>query len=170
MRCQATSTLDGFRATGTQTAAKPAMSWVRIKRVVDRVHEHTCGHAKYSDINTLLVRDGLWTEAVNQYLTDIIARCPHYIATSALAVSRKVSLATLAREFNHTVCIDHFYLTELRLFHIMDTISRFSAVYITNTASMHEAIVGLQASSINHFWAPAHIRCDLAFANKKFRD
>lgn len=50
-----TITLDGSRSTGTQSAGQPVISWVIMKRVVYRVHEHMCFHARYSDIGKLLV-------------------------------------------------------------------------------------------------------------------
>ena len=33
--------------------------WSELKRIVDRVHDHTCGHASFSDIRTLLSRNQL---------------------------------------------------------------------------------------------------------------
>lgn len=40
-----TATLAGFGATGTDKILQTSMSWSRMKRVIDSVHEHTCGHA-----------------------------------------------------------------------------------------------------------------------------
>lgn len=35
-------------------------NWNAIRRMVDRVHKHTRGHAEYSDMRTLLQRNKLW--------------------------------------------------------------------------------------------------------------
>ena len=43
-------------------------SWPQLKRIVDRVHEHTCGHSTFSDIRSLLSRNQLWSPAVEHYL------------------------------------------------------------------------------------------------------
>ena len=34
--------------------------WSELKRIVDRVHKHTCGHASYSDMKSLLRLNKLW--------------------------------------------------------------------------------------------------------------
>lgn len=136
LKSLSTPTLPGLSGTVTQTAGQPVISLVRINRVIYRDHDHTIGPAKYSDIITLLVRNGLWTNVVNHNLTEIISKCPHYLTTSAPAPTQNVSLPLLIRPFNETVCIDHFYIDEIQLFNVMDSGSRYLAVYISDTSSM----------------------------------
>lgn len=63
-------------ATGTSSRAHPVMNWIKIKGIIDHIHEHTCGHEKCTDIRTLLVCNGLWTESVNHYLMDVSLSSP----------------------------------------------------------------------------------------------
>lgn len=42
-----------------------------------KVHEHTCGHHSYGDIETLLERNNIWSIKVGKYSSQIIERCPH---------------------------------------------------------------------------------------------
>lgn len=112
------------------------MSWVRQKRVIDRDHEHNCVHSKNSDIRTLVVRNGLWTDDEKHCLTYIISKCPHCLTISDPAPARKVLLSPLTTEFNDTVRMDHLYLDEIMLLRVIRTISRYSAVYISENASI----------------------------------
>lgn len=107
-----TAILSGFRATGTNKAVKTSMSWYRIKWVIDRVHERTCGQAQFPYIKPLVVINGLWNEAENHYLASIISSCRHFLATSGPSRIQNVSLSSVTREFNDTACIDHFYLED----------------------------------------------------------
>lgn len=106
---------------------------------------------------------------MNHYLTEIISKCPHCVATSAPAPDRKVSLKTMTREFNDTVCVDHIYLQELRLCHVIHTVSRYSAVHVTPTPNMFDSIIGFQAYWRNQLWPSATIRIDLAFDNTELK-
>ena len=121
-----THTLAGYRAQLDSLAQLPVdqRSWPQLKRIVDRVHSHTCGHASYSDIRSLLERNGLWTPAVSHYLNETIEKCVNCVASSSPMPSRRVAISNLNRSFKETVCIDHFYLDDIRLFHTMDTVSR----------------------------------------------
>ena len=67
-------TLAGFRAQIETLKQVPVTnrSWPQLKRIVDRVHNHTCGHASFADVRSLLERNGFWTPAVSHYLTDLI--------------------------------------------------------------------------------------------------
>ena len=113
------------------SAPDPNRPWPQLKRIVDRAHEHTCGHATFSDIRSLLSRNQLWTPAVEHYLSTVIDKCYNCITASAPMPSRRVAISSLNRSFNENVCIDHFYLDDIRLFHCMDSVSRYSTCYIT---------------------------------------
>ena len=60
----------------------PRPEWKELKRVVDRIHRHVCGHASFSDIRTLLVRNKLWSPEVQAYLSKTVAECNDCIASS----------------------------------------------------------------------------------------
>lgn len=72
-----TASLLGFFATGTDEHTQPAMRCNRMKRFIDRVYEHTCAHAIFSDIRTVLLRNGMWNDAFNDYLPSIISKCQY---------------------------------------------------------------------------------------------
>ncbi len=166
--------LAGFSAEIEDMTSKITKSdkheWSTVKRIVDKVHNHVCGHSTYSDMRTLLERNGFWNNAVQHYLTNAVSNCKDCIASSTPPPSRRVSLATLSREFNQVVAVDHFYLDSIRLIHFMDTVSRFSACYICESASMKEAIFAFHACWLNQFWTPESLHGDQAFLAKEFQE
>lgn len=167
------STLAGFNAEieestlGSQNLNRP---WNEIKRIVDKVHKHVCGHSPFSDMRLLLQRNGIWNNAIQHYLSTTVSKCKDCIASSVPPPARKVSLATLSRRFNEVVAVDHFYLDSIRVLHFMDTVSRYSACYICKTANMEEAILGMQTCWLNQFWPPEQIHGDQAFNTRSFRN
>ena len=125
--------------------------WAKLKRVVDRVHKHVCGHAAFSDMRTLLVRNKLWNEHVQKYLTTIVTECSDCSKSSTPPPNRRVSLSSLDRNFNDVVCLDHFYLDEMVIFHAMDTASRFSAGHVVSSTSLEEAVYAFEISWLSQF-------------------
>lgn len=81
-------------------------------------------------------------------------------STSLPQPSRKVSLSTINRTFNQVACVDHMFLREHCVLHIMDTKTRFSADVICNDTSLSNAIYVLQTGWLTPFWTPASIRAD----------
>lgn len=59
----------GFSGTGTEKTLQISTSWNGKKRVIDCVHQHTCVHVNFSDISTLLLRNGLWNDGANNYFS-----------------------------------------------------------------------------------------------------
>lgn len=85
-------------------------------KVVDKVHQHTHGHALCVDMPNLLQRNQLWNDQCDCYLAIVIKSCIHCKAFSPPKPTRKVSSATLNRSFDEVVCTDHSFLDKLRLF------------------------------------------------------
>lgn len=102
-------------------------SWKTIKHIVDKVHRHVCGHSPYSDIKLLLIRNEFWNETVERYLSEIVEKCSGCRHMSLLVGTRKVSLSSMSRSFNELVCVDHFYLNDICVLHVMDSVTRYSA-------------------------------------------
>lgn len=127
-------------------------NWEDVKTFVDRVHLHVCDHADFSDIRLLLQRNDLWSSDVNRYLYEIIAKCPGCRATSLPQPSPKVSLRSLNRTFNQCVCVDHMFLANYRILHIMDTKTRFSAGMICNDMSLETSAYAVAACWLTKFW------------------
>lgn len=162
-----------FAATNVMTASKPTcveMSWSALRRVVDRVHSHVCGHASYSDTRTLLVRNNLWNENVQNYLSKLISECRSCVATSTPPPNRRVSLSSLIRAFNDAVCIDHFFLESVTVFLIMDVASRFSAGALVESTSMEPSIYAFELAWVAQFWPPSAVQADGSFQNDAFRE
>lgn len=162
------SMLAGFSASTKSDSSTTDMPWPELKKVLDRVHTHVCGHASYSDIKTLLERNNLWNDASRHYISSTMQNCVHCMKSASPKPTRKVSLHMLNKEFNDTVFIDHFYLEDMRIFHIMDGASRFSAISITPNTTMKEAIVAFHSSWLNVHWSPSYVQADQAFNNDEF--
>lgn len=72
----------GFTGNLTINDKNANRPWSDVKRIVDRVHDHTCGHATFSDIKTVLQRNVLWSPVVSQYLISIVEKCESCLACS----------------------------------------------------------------------------------------
>lgn len=66
------------RAICTHSAS---MTWKNNKRIVDRVHQHVCGHASFNDIKMLLMRNHIWNENCMKYLAQVLDTCENCIIT-----------------------------------------------------------------------------------------
>ena len=143
-------------------------SWQTIKKTVDKVHKHVCGHAPYSDIKLLLVRNSFWNEHVQRYLTDVIENCTACRKTALPKGTRKVSLSSMSRSFNQVVCVDHFYLNGLCLFHAMDSVTRYSGCSIVPDTSLEAAVVAYESCWLCQFWPPSTVLGDAAFKRDVF--
>lgn len=165
-----TCKLAGFSARARGINNIDQMEWPVLKRILDKVHVHVCGHASFSDIKTLLQRNNLWNHATEHYVTETVKQCPHCLKSVCPKPSRKVSLSLLDKTFNYRIYIDHFYLDDVRLLHIMDGSTRYSACQITRSTSMDDSIIAFQSAWLNHHWPPTSIQADQAFSSQTFKD
>ena len=140
-----------------------------ITRIVNRVHDHVCGHSSYGDIRTLLQRNQLWNEDVQKYLSSIVERCPNCIASSSPPSNRKVSISGINRQFNDVVCVDHFWLDGQCMFHIMDSFSRFSVAQPVESTALVDTTIIFESMWISQFWPPGSVQGDLAFQHDQFQ-
>ena len=158
-----------FCATANLQEIHADRPWSEIKKIVDKVHKHVCGHASYTDIKTLLERNKLWNPAVHKYLSTTVERCPSCNVTAEPKQERQVSLSTLNRSLNDVVCIDHLFLGNCSVIHIMDTATRYSVGQVVPDTSMTAAVLAFEAGWISQFWAPSNVVFDRAFENEEFR-
>jgi len=142
--------------------------WKDVKSIVDKVHKHVCGHSNYSDMRILLERNNLWNKEVEKYLPLVLERCSNCHTTALPKNSRKVSLSSMSREFNNVVSVDHMFLGENCVFHIMDTKSRYSVGAIVESTTMAQAIEVFESTWLSEFWAPDVVAFDQAFDSKLF--
>ena len=159
------SVLNGL--SGRMLDQKP---WNEIKSIIDKVHKHVCGHANFTDFQSLLKRNELWNEAVASYVHKLVEECTACRATALPHPNRKVSISSMSKHFNEVVCVDHFYLGEIRLMHCMDLVSRFSTVQVVDSANLDDAVSAFEACWVNQFWYPESIHGDKAFATGDFKN
>lgn len=86
------------------------LSWDDIKRVIDHVNEHVCGHSNSHDKSTPLKRNKLWTENYVQYVSQILENCQYFHRVDACSGNRPVPLSKMLREFNNVVAVDYLTL------------------------------------------------------------
>lgn len=146
-------------------AKKP---WTDVKKIVDKVHKHVCGHSTYSDIRVLLERNKLWNEQVEKYLQSVLERCTACLTTAKPKSSRKVSLSAMTRSFNDLVCVDHLFLDQYCVMHAMDAASRYSVGAVVEDTSMWRAILLFDAHWVTPFWTPQVVAFDRGFNNSVF--
>ena len=127
------------------------LPWSELKKIIEKVHKHARGHANLSDIQTLLQRKNMWSLEVEKYLNRIISSCTDCAETYGPKKARKVSMSSVNRSFNKVVCIDHFHLGHLRICHIMDATTRYSAGAVLNDTGMEAAIGVLESHWIPPF-------------------
>lgn len=144
------------------------LDWKAMKKIVDKVHNHVCGHASFSDIKTLLERNNLFTDECAKYLTTVLDQCNSCIRTSEPKPARKVSLSSISRTFNDTVCVDHLFLDSMPVFHIMDSTSRYSVGAVVESTGMEHAVEVFESLWLSPFWNPHVVLCDQAFNNEIF--
>lgn len=131
------------------------------------MHKHVCGYANCTDYTLLLERNDLCNEAAAAYVAQSIENCTACRTTVAPQPSKKVSISSLNKHFNEIVCIDHFYLDEMRLMHCMALASRYSlAVGYASTKDAFHAFEGTRASQ---FWYPDAVQIDKAFQVSCFK-
>lgn len=143
--------------------------WSNRQRIIDRVQNHVCGHSTYSDMRTLLERNKPWDENTQKYLFQLVSNCMHCSATSTPPPNRRVFLASLSREINEVLCIDHFFLDSLTVFHCMDVATHFSAGSIVESTSMESAIHSIELIWFSQFWTPSFFQADGTFQNDQFK-
>lgn len=92
----------------------------------------------------LLVRTGNWNDAAAEYIQSLVARCGVCSLTSHPKPSRKVSLSSLNLKFNDTVCVDHVFLHDFRMFHVMHSATRYCAGHLSADLSLTAVVATLK--------------------------
>lgn len=153
-----------FSSSSTAVPFRP-----QLKRIIDRVHRHACGHSNFEDIKLLLERNKIWTSDYAKYLSHLLEECQHCAVTKTPSGSRPVSLSSMSRIFNDVVCLDHFFPDNLDVLHIMDAQTRYSAGSIVPSTSMSHAIPVFESQWMSQFWPPDAVQADKAFDNNEFQ-
>lgn len=125
-------------------------NWSNIHRVVDKVHKHVCGHFTYSDMKTLPQCTNLWNDQTQNYLSNVISNCPACKASATPPLNRRLSLASLNREFNHVVCMYHMFLNDVTVFHMMDVATRLSVGAVVDSTSMENEFIKWKTCALHN--------------------
>lgn len=120
-------------------------SWFYLMRIVDKVHNHVCGHANLTDMKLLFERNDLWSDVVEEYLFDTMKIGTSCRATAWPQPSRKVSISSLSTFLNETCCINHFYLDSIRVLHCMDSATLYSATFMVESTALDKSIYGFES-------------------------
>lgn len=125
--------------------------WKEVIDIVNKVHNHICGHPTYTDVKILLQRSYLWSDEIEQYLTTVIDECHSCRATAPPKSALMVSFSSLNRSFNGVVCLEHFYLDALCQFHVMDSSGRLAAATVVTDTSLSVPIAAVEATWMTVF-------------------
>lgn len=142
--------------------------WNEKRKVIEKVHRHVCGHSKYHDMKLLLERNKIWNAEVKKYPSQVLDSCPDCLTTSQAQSTRKVSLSSLSRNFNDVLCVDHYHLDGNRIFHIMDSVARYSVGDVVQEMNMSTAIPIFESLWVSAFWEPKVVLYGSAFDNSEF--
>lgn len=156
-------TIDVSHMNTAVSVPESIVSWSSVKILVDRVHKHVCVHATFSDMHTLLLRNRLWTNEVQHYLSHVGSKYSTCKASATPPPNRRVSLAILNRQLNDVVCVDHFHLDDHILFHTMDTVMQFSAAHIVESTGLSKAVISFESCWFAQFWPPTAVHANAAF-------
>ena len=108
-------------ATGNFHESTNQLPWPELKKIIDKVNKHVCGHPSLSGIQILLLHNNMWCDEVEKNLNRVVSSYTDCARTHEPKQVRKVSPSFINRSFNKVVCIDHFHLGNLRICHIMDS-------------------------------------------------
>ena len=145
------------------------LTWTERKNIIEKVHNHVCGHSNYYDIKTLLDRNEVWNEDCSKYLCEKLTTCPSCHDTDLPTQARAISLNNFSRGFNELLFIDHFFPDNLTVFHFMDSVTKCSTGVVISSTNMGEAIDLTELSWITPYWNPKFVQGDKAFNNSIFK-
>lgn len=145
------------------------ITWKDQKRIIDRVHQHVCGHASFTDFKILLERNATWNDAVSKYVAQVLEGFSACRCTAVNQPSRKVSISSSSKEFNQIVCVDHFYLEGLCLINFMDITSLYSAVQAVQSSALGLAVSRLEGAWVGQFLYTESIQCEQALLNGRIK-
>lgn len=128
-----------------------------VPKIVKRVHDYKCGHAFIEEMRTLLQQNRLWNAEVENILSTAVEKCSHCIAAAPPASKRTVSIAEISRQSSDIVRVNHVWLENTCLFHIVDHYSRDSAAQPISTTSIAEATVVFENFWVVQLWSPKEV-------------
>lgn len=132
------------------------------------MHEHTCGHASYQDIKTILTRINVWDDTTRLYIEQLSNNWPNFIITKPPKGYRPLSLCRMNAFFNDLVHKIHLFLDHNMAFFVMDSATRFTTGCVAQSTNYEEAILAFVTFWLTQIWCPGKIQHDKAFVKEEF--
>ena len=143
--------------------------WPELKKIIDKVHEHVCGHKNLSYIKILLQRNNIWIDKVENHLHRVLKSSIDYVKIYEPNKAWKLPLRSVNRSVNQIIRTYHFHLQDLRIIHIMDACWRYLAGASVPGTVIKAAIEVLDLHCISPFWDPRSIQFDWAFWQQRLQ-
>lgn len=99
----------------------------------------------YPNMLTLILRNNLWSPSVHSYQTEIVSGRGNCRSSLSPTADHQLSPSILDRSFNEMVCIDHLYLNDVNLLHVMDTATNFFIARVFGSTSLADTVVAFQS-------------------------
>ena len=140
-------------AMSSQADESPSMSvvsveskiydWQYVKSLVNRAHRHVCVHATYADIRTFMIRNKLWSDEVQQYLSHVLSSCS---SCKAWPSSRPKCIVSKISHPSPERCSVHQWHEPryCHSFYAMDTAKRYSSTHVVKSTSLSEAVLAFE--------------------------
>lgn len=93
----------------------------------------------------------------------MIEKCIDCQAADIPPPNRKMYIGCMNNRFNDVVCVDHFYLERILIFHYMVNFSRYSTRFLASGASLEAAKFGMEATWMSEFWPTRAVQGDISF-------
>lgn len=137
------------------------------QRFAAKLHGYT--HLSAQDMETICKRASVLTPLIKDELQEAYQNCTSCQQTGRPVNSRKISFSRILSEFNDTVQIDFFFVSELSkspILHFVDVSTAFSAAQLMDSREMDNAVRSFESQWINIHGAPTHVSADVEFLNK----
>ena len=148
--------------------------WTIVKekqRLACTLHERT--HASPASLRMLIERNGLWDNALTEYIRKLCADCTICVRTGRPLPSRKVSLSHIDAKFNSTVGVDFFFWSRdpshtVPCIHAMCMGTSFSEAEPVPSREMEQAARIFESLWIHQHGRPVHAAYDPEFNSASF--
>lgn len=158
------STLSFFSAVTTENIPRRD-----TRKAIDKIHRNVCGYANLTVYKLLLEQNNLWNETIASYVFKTMEYCTACRCTSSSIPSRKVSISSLSKNFDGTVCVDHLNPDEVLMARYIDLTSGSFVACFASSTNVNGAVLGFEATWVGQFWCPESIQADKFFQHGDFK-
>eukprot|EP00173_Palmaria_palmata_P004214 Plantae.Rhodophyta-Palmaria_palmata.ctg5272.p1 GENE.Plantae.Rhodophyta-Palmaria_palmata.ctg5272~~Plantae.Rhodophyta-Palmaria_palmata.ctg5272.p1 ORF type:complete len:291 (-),score=14.17 Plantae.Rhodophyta-Palmaria_palmata.ctg5272:290-1162(-) len=164
------STLFTIRQLAVRNRASQSCSEILSEqlKIVEKNYSYVCGYSSLNDVKILLQRNQIWSSEIEKYLLQTIDSCVACHSVQPPKPMRKVSIKGVNRSFNDSAQVDHFFLDQKAILHVMETSCRYSTGKPVPSTSVSHATEFFEERYFSEFWIPGSIRFDPAFNTQDF--